>query len=205
MRRADHSLDKNSKIIAGVIADTHVPDRIDALHPDLEEVLRSAQVDVILHAGDISNPAVLRQLEKIAPVIAVRGNRDWAFRKTLPWSQTIVLGGVRILLTHGQGDLGNYLVDKVWYLLDGYRAERYLHLIERNLEDERVAIFGHTHRALVLERNGRLFFNPGSASFAVERDGQPSIGLLTIEDGSVQGRIVALPKIKIRGRKWRIF
>lgn len=205
MRRADHSLDKNSKIIAGVIADTHVPDRIDALHPDLEEVLRSAQVDVILHAGDISNPAVLRQLERIAPVIAVRGNRDWAFRKNLPWSQTIVLAGVRILLTHGQGDLGNYLVDKVWYLLDGYRPERYLHLIERNLEDERVAIFGHTHRALVLERNGQLFFNPGSASFAVERDGQPSIGLLTIEDGSVQGRIVALPKIKIRGRKWRIF
>lgn len=205
MKRADHSLDKKSKIIAGVIADTHVPDRIDALHPDLEAVLRSAQVDVILHAGDISSPAVLRQLERVAPVIAVRGNRDWAFRKTLPWSQTIVLGGVRILLTHGQGDLGNYLVDKLWYLLDGYRPERYLHLIERDLEDERVAIFGHTHRALILERNGRLFFNPGSASFAVGRNGQPSIGLLTIEHGRVLGKIVALPKHKIEGRKWRIF
>ncbi|MFN7036305.1 MAG: metallophosphoesterase family protein [Bellilinea sp.] len=112
----DISLENSSKVMVGVIADTHVPDRVDGLHPDLEDILRSEKVDAILHAGDISSPAVLKQLEQIAPVFAVRGNRDWAFRNTLPWSRMLNMGGLRILLTHGQGGLGDYLVDKIWYL-----------------------------------------------------------------------------------------
>ncbi|MCX7975539.1 MAG: metallophosphatase family protein [Bellilinea sp.] len=194
-----------SRIVIGVIADTHVPDRVDALHPELEKTLRSEKVDAIIHAADISSPVVVRQLEHIAPVFAVRGNRDWAFTKTLPWSRTIVMGDVRILLVHGQGGLGDYLVDKVCYLLDGYRPERYLRLIERYLKDEQVIIFGHTHRALVLEKQGRLFLNPGSAAFGIGKDGQPSIGILEIEERQASARIVNLSKLKANGRGWRKF
>ncbi len=192
-------------MVVGVIADTHVPDRIGALHPDLENVLRSEKVEAIIHAGDISSPMVLSRLEQIAPVVAVRGNRDWAFRNTLPWSRTFIMAGVRILLTHGQGKLGDYLVDKIWYLFDGYRPERYLRLIERHLNDEQVVIFGHTHRTLILQRHGRLFLNPGSAAFGIGKEGQPSIGILKINEGQVDARIVNLPKIRVNGRGWGKF
>ncbi|GIV66943.1 MAG: phosphodiesterase [Bellilinea sp.] len=203
--RPDNLFEKHARINVGVIADTHVPDRIEGLHPDLADILRSERVDAIIHAGDISSPMVIRQLEKLAPVFAVRGNRDWAFGKTLPWTRTLSMAGIRILLTHGQGGLGDYLVDKLWYLLDGYRAERYLALIEKRLVDEQVVIFGHTHRALVLERDGRLFLNPGSAAFGIGKDGQPSIGFLNIDNGKVSARIVTLPRMKLNGRGWRKF
>ena len=60
-----------------LIADTHVGDRIKALEPKLFEAMVAEQPDLILHAGDIAVPSVVTELEKIAPVVAVQGNRDW--------------------------------------------------------------------------------------------------------------------------------
>ena len=51
----------------GVLSDTH-----DLLRPEALEAL--AGCECILHAGDISGPAVLDRLARIAPVRAVRGN-----------------------------------------------------------------------------------------------------------------------------------
>jgi len=50
----------------GIVADTHGELRADAL-----STLRSAGVDLILHAGDIGHESVLSTLEQVAPVIAV--------------------------------------------------------------------------------------------------------------------------------------
>ena len=55
----------------GVISDTH-----GYLDPQLAEVL--AGVDAILHAGDVGSEEVLRDLEGLAKVYAVRGNVDSA-------------------------------------------------------------------------------------------------------------------------------
>ena len=55
----------------GILSDTH-----GFFHPALREVV--AGVDYIVHAGDIGLLPVLRQLEAIAPVVAVRGNIDGA-------------------------------------------------------------------------------------------------------------------------------
>jgi len=58
----------------GLISDTH-----NLVRPEAKRAL--AGVDRILHAGDICGPAVLQELEQIAPVVAVRGNNDrgsWA-------------------------------------------------------------------------------------------------------------------------------
>ena len=65
----------------GVISDTH-----GLLRPEAIEALRGS--DMIVHAGDVGSPDVLRGLETLAPVIAVRGNNDresWA--KDLPLSE----------------------------------------------------------------------------------------------------------------------
>ena len=53
----------------GILSDTH-----GYFHPELTRVF--AGVDYILHAGDIGLECVIKSLEQIAPVIAVRGNID---------------------------------------------------------------------------------------------------------------------------------
>ena len=53
------------------VADTH-----GKPHPDLARWIDELAPHRILHAGDIGNEAVLRDLEKHAPVTAVRGNID---------------------------------------------------------------------------------------------------------------------------------
>jgi len=60
----------------GLISDTHLPDRLRALPPEVFDALDG--VDLILHAGDVGTLAVLDQLSTIAPVVAVHGNDDSA-------------------------------------------------------------------------------------------------------------------------------
>ena len=109
----------------GVVADTHVPDRVSALHPGLIDGLHAARVDQIFHLGDVCVNRVLDELGQVAPVSAVRGNRDWLLSPPPPWTCTLTFHGVRVLLAHGQGGFFTYWFDKVLYVLVGYRFERY--------------------------------------------------------------------------------
>ena len=54
----------------GIISDTH--GRLDH-----RAYAALADVDHIIHAGDIGDPAILRELETLAPVTAVLGNNDF--------------------------------------------------------------------------------------------------------------------------------
>ena len=63
--------------MVGVISDTH-----GLLRPEALDALRGAQQ--IIHAGDIGSRSILHQLEKIAPVTAVRGNVDGAWASDIP-------------------------------------------------------------------------------------------------------------------------
>src|ERR1700757_364499 len=78
----------------GVISDTH-----GLLRPEAIEALKG--VDRILHAGDVGDPDILRELEKIAPVTAVRGNVDGgAWAHELPLSDVIEIERVSIYVLH---------------------------------------------------------------------------------------------------------
>ena len=57
----------------GVVSDTHLR-RGERLPADLINGLR--HVDMILHAGDLTDMTVIAQFENIAPVRAVAGNMD---------------------------------------------------------------------------------------------------------------------------------
>ena len=84
----------------GVVADTHVGELLPELPGEVCEAL--AGVDLILHAGDIIDPAALEVLRAVAPVVAVRGNHDnREVRRDLPRDVLVRVGGVRIGLTHG--------------------------------------------------------------------------------------------------------
>ncbi len=187
----------------GVVADTHIPDRVRTLHPDLLPGLRAAQVEVLLHLGDICAPAVLTELAQIAPVIAVRGNRDWAFTGILPWVRTFTASGVRIAMQHGMGSFWHYWWDKLKYMTIGYRFPRYKRLLLRTTPGNDVMMFGHTHHAVNLVENGVLFFNPGSVVMTPPSFPPPSFGVLHLDgQGGVRGEIIEMRRIPIVAGNW---
>jgi putative phosphoesterase len=187
----------------GVVSDTHIPDRVSALHPDLLSALRSAGVQVILHAGDISRKPVLDQLREIAPVHAVQGNRDWFMGPEIPLVNLLELAGVSIALMHGHGGWVHYLVDKIAYMRVGYRFERYLPLLQRAAQGAQVIVYGHTHHSKCAWVDGQLVFNPGSASFGAKRTADPSWGLLSIfQGGKVKGEVFYLRGYQVQQKTW---
>lgn len=155
-----------------VISDTHIPRAADKLPKKLYNALKD--VDMILHAGDLTELSVLEELEKIAKTRAVYGNMDDpAVRKKLPDKEVINAGKFKIGLTHGYGPPFGI-------------ADR----IRKEFGKVDVIVFGHTHSSRNEIRNGVLFFNPGSVTdkvFAKEN----SYGILEI-NGSIKGRIVKL-------------
>lgn len=186
----------------GLVADTHIPDRARQLHPRLVPLLKEARVSYILHAGDICTRQVLDDLRAIAPVTAVRGNRD-LLAGQLPMSAVLEAGGVRVKLVHGHFGLFPYLWDKVHFLRSGYNFWRYLPRLVREMQDADVLVFGHTHFPEVISLNGKLLVNPGSASFGPKRRLSPSFGLLRIDvEGRASVEVVSLTGWKIRKREW---
>src|SRR5439155_5044868 len=78
----------------GVISDTH-----GLVRPEVAQAFDG--VDLILHAGDVGNPQVLKELSSIARVIAVRGNNDkgpWA--EAIPETEVVRIGRVSIYILH---------------------------------------------------------------------------------------------------------
>jgi putative phosphoesterase len=119
----------------GLIADTH-----GLLRPEAMEALRGS--DLVIHAGDIGDPAILKRLSQIAPVTAVRGNNDKAgWASHLPHTDLIRVGTAFIYVIHDLAELD----------LDPAAAGC------------SVVVSGHSHRPKQEWRDGVLFVNPGSA------------------------------------------
>ncbi|MBV5280288.1 MAG: metallophosphoesterase family protein, partial [Actinobacteria bacterium] len=94
----DNKRDTDS-LTAGVISDTH-----GVLLPAALKILMG--VDLIIHAGDIDTQAVLNELNKIAPVVAVKGNMDrgnWASH--LCGTETVEIGQCFLYVLHDVGRL----------------------------------------------------------------------------------------------------
>jgi hypothetical protein len=147
----------------GVISDTH-----GLLRPEAVQALRGSAL--IIHAGDIGTPEVLKALRAIAPVVAVRGNNDrGAWARALRETKTISVAGTRIHVTH---DVKELAIDPARARVD-------------------VVIAGHSHTPLITERDGVLFLNPGSAG--PRRFSLPvSVATLTLSAARPRARIVAL-------------
>lgn len=175
-------------ITLGVVADTHVPDRMRALPQAALDAL--AGVDAILHAGDVCVRPVLDTLARIAPVHAVRGNRDFFVR--LPRTLRLEFEGVRVGLTHGHGGLAGYVREKLRYYTVGFTSEHFLAQVRAVFDDVDVIVFGHSHRPINRIREGVLLFNPGSLGPDYRPPHGPAIGRLTIEAGVARGEIIPI-------------
>ena len=192
------------QVLVGVVSDTHVPDRADRLHGALLNTLKNRNVDIILHAGDICSPSVLEQLETIAPVLAVRGNRDLYFINSLPMERIMCLAGHQVGLVHGHGPWHHYFFNKVKLLLTGYKLNIFLPVILHSAPGADVIIFGHTHRPINVWYNQyQLLFNPGSCSSVLVRFQSPSIGILKLEKNKkAVGEILELKGELLKNRRW---
>jgi putative phosphoesterase len=177
----------------GVLADTHIPDRCTGLNPLIERRFRLEGVTAILHAGDVCIPAVLDELRLIAPVYAVRGNRDIYMLRDLPEKQLLEFNGVRVGISHGHGNLGEYIGDKVRKLTGRLDIGHIQRRSAMTFKDVQVNIFGHMHKPFMELINGTLFFGPGSACCPEDKNHPPTAGLLRISpDGEVSAEIFFL-------------
>ena len=161
----------------GVISDTHLADTGDSL-VSLVKIAEDhfQKVELILHAGDIVAPCVLAAFAPL-PVFAVRGNMDPA-TPDIPIKRIIEVNGCRIGLMHG------------WGPYDGLVKRIRNEFPDSSLD---CLVYGHSHVPMCQWDNGLLLFNPGSAT---DRRGMPyaSVGVLEVEDGVIEGRIIWLDK-----------
>ncbi len=178
----------------GVVSDTH--GFFDARLAELW-----AGVELILHAGDVGNPEVLDELERIAPVRAVKGNVD-SHLAGLPLSLSLSLGestrrgaskdAVQAEVLHelpaAQTDLERWASPARTEALARRGRDAFLRAFE---PDTRVVIFGHSHVPCAVTLCGRLFFNPGSAGkqrFTLPR----CCGLLDLSAKQLEATILSL-------------
>jgi len=177
----------------GVIADTHIPDRVTQLNPCVLKIFQQARVKAILHAGDVSVPKVLEELRQLAPVYAVQGNRDIFNLRQLPMRIELDMDGVSIGMAHGHGTFSRYMIDKIHRAMRGRLVERYLTRMLQTFPDVDVIVFGHLHVPCNFHMQGKLLFNPGSTSYPWPRGDPATVGLLHLgEAKEPQGEIIVL-------------
>jgi putative phosphoesterase len=149
--------------LIGLISDTH-----GLIRPEALDALRNS--DLIIHCGDIGDPAVLEALRTIAPVRAIRGNNDkgaWACR--LPTSDVVEVGRRYIYVLHNLSELNRDPAAA------GFTA----------------VVSGHSHKPLIEKRAKIFFVNPGSAG--PRRFSLPvTVATLALRSGRCEAKIVQL-------------
>lgn len=143
-RREFHLTNGALRIVA--VADTH-----GNPHPNTAERILEAAPQEIVHAGDVGDRAVLRALEKIAPVSAVRGNIDGR-APDLPDVVTISVNDdrstlIKILLVH--------------IAVYGTKLRKDVASLARSV-DATLVVCGHSHVPFATHDRGITVFNPGS-------------------------------------------
>ena len=147
----------------GVISDTH-----GLMRPEALAALKGCEL--IIHAGDIGKVEVLDSLNRIAPVLAIRGNNDrdpWA--KRMADVLNLQVNGVKLQVVHN------------------------VHEFEEDPAASKigVVISGHSHQPGVVKRDEILFVNPGSAG--PRRFKLPvSVGRINLAEKYLRAAIVEL-------------
>lgn len=161
--------------LVGLISDTH-----GLIRPEALDALRGSSL--IVHCGDIGDPAVLEALRNLAPVRAIRGNNDrGAWARRLPAWDVIEVGTHAIYVLH---DLSELDLDPA---AAGFAA----------------VVSGHSHKPIIQRRDKILFVNPGSAG--PRRFTLPvTVATLALRSGRCEAKIVQLASSR-RSRKRRFF
>lgn len=157
-------------IRAGILSDTHTT----TVNQNFRECINTAfsSCDVIFHAGDITNLAVL-EIFHPKTVYAVRGNMcDLAVCKSLPESRLVQLENRTIGLCHGAGPRHN-IEERMW----------------SRFPEADCIIYGHTHQPACHRVGDILFINPGSFQISTPYGTPASYAILTVDDNGCHANL----------------
>lgn len=159
----------------GIIADTHIPDRAKEIPQQILDDFK--KVDMIIHAGDFVELALLDKLKTICTCVeAVWGNMDsQELKNKLPEKEIIKVGNFKIGIMHGSGS-PHMLIER-------------LSSVFKN-DGVNLIIFGHSHSALNVKRGDIVFFNPGSPTDKIFSP-YNSYGIIEIID-KIEARLIKI-------------
>ena len=148
-----------------VVSDTH------GSYRNFKKVMQlNRNADIVVHCGDSRDEIDTIKMEfPDKTYYTVKGNCDF---EMLPIVEEFTVDGVRFMATHGHI----------------YNVKYGLYDIERAAEERgaQVVLYGHTHIAMDVVRDGIRFFNPGSLGF------NESFGVIEVKNGEVLSNIANL-------------
>ena len=155
----------------GIISDTHR--NMDLIEQVVEWMSQRQRIQVLYHLGDDYND-VVDLGDRFSELLQVPGLYDERYRTgEAPAKLFETVYGVSLLLVHSlEKDADND---------DIRRSDIILH--------------GHTHRRELRLDDGKLFFNPGHLKGALDKNMEPTFGVLSIEDREV---VAAIYDLKFR-------
>jgi len=135
-----------------VIGDLHIPDRALDIPAKFKKLLTPGKIGQTLCLGNLTDKPTYEYLRSIAPDLKIVKGRFDAEATSLPLSQVVTHGSLRI------GFLEGFTVVAP--------TETDLLLAEANKLDVDVLCWGGTHRFDAYEYENKFFVNPGSATGA---------------------------------------
>ena len=158
----------------GILSDTHLSKLTPEFTARVECCFRG--ISTILHAGDLTNPAILEAFGE-RQVHAVYGNMcSLASQQQLPRKKVITFGAFRVGIIHRVGNTYDF---------------------EDSLIDEfgpvDCIVYGHTHKAACFERYGALFVNPGSFMPTSRHGGPGTYAILEVLAQGLRATIHEVP------------
>jgi uncharacterized protein len=161
--------------IVGLISDTHVPKRALCVPKKVLDVF--ANVDFVIHAGDLVELAVIDELEQAAPVLAVHGNMDsFDVCNSLPKLNSLKLFDWKIGVIHDPDSF--------------YEHGKMQDIAKEN--GFNVLVHGHTHVSKIKWEDKILYINPGSPTDPASILNKPSVALLKITKEAITPQIINL-------------
>jgi uncharacterized protein len=164
----------------GLISDTHLPQlvrQLDELGPQVGDFLST--VDLILHGGDVTAPAVLDWCGQYGELLVARGNND---RFKDPRMKDVVrldIDGFRIAMVHELRPESRPMDQLLSQATGAIPVD--------------ILISGDTHVERLEYRDDVLFINSGSPTFPHHLEVRlGSVALLEVEPGRIRAEIVKL-------------
>lgn len=146
-----------------IVSDTHGRDT------KLEEAVEKEKpFDMLIHCGDVEGREFFVEALAECPCCIVAGNND--FFSDLPREDEITIQGKKAMITHGH-----------YY---GVSMDVQMLAEEAKSRGCEIAMFGHTHKPMVANRDGVMVINPGSLAYPRQEGRKPSYAVMqTREDG----------------------
>ncbi|CAI5444684.1 unnamed protein product [Caenorhabditis angaria] len=159
-----------------LIGDLHLPHRAASLSPKFRKLLVPNKMQHVLCTGNLCTRETFEYLRSLSSdVHVVRGDFDDDDGAKYPDTKVITVGQFRIGLCHG-------------HQIIPWGDSRMLELLARQLDVD-VLVTGNTFECTAVEKNGRFYVDPGSATgaFSVIKNSPPtaSFALLDVQSDSI--------------------